>query len=340
MPFSVAAPRVQEKQEYETRELRRSDLPEILGLLHIVNEVDDNDYYQALEDLEREYEDPRFNPKTDGRVIRNVLGKLVASARIFGNPEPTHENIAYLECEIAPDAREQGLEQECIEWMQERATDCLADIAHAADADELPRAIRVGFPDASPYLPYYQARGYAHVRSSYNMQRNLDEPIPENPLPAGLTLHEYAREMDEAVRLACNEAFQDHWGHQDASPEAWKTGVAEVSDLNRALSLVVMDGDQVAAFCINYENTTDNEMRGIRRGWIGILGTRRPWRKRGIASALLAESMRRFRDARFDSVGIGVDTENLSGALKVYKDIGFKEYMTRVVMEKKVAGSK
>lgn len=337
MPISVASPTLKEKQEYTTRELRREDLPEILELLHTVNRVDDNDYYQALEDLEREYADPRSNPNTDARIFRNLVGRLVAFARVFVTRNPTKENIAYLSCEIAPEARAQGLEQECIEWMEERAAECLSETAQADGVDALPRAMRVDFPETSPFRPFYQARGFESTRASYSMARALHEPIPENSLPPDLVLVEYTKDLDDAVRLACNEAFRDHWGHQDASSETWETGVSEVSDLRRDLSLVVMDGDEIAAFCINYENTVDNELRGTKRGWIGILGTRRQWRKRGIASALLAESMRRFQSIGFDSVALGVDTENLSGALALYENLGFKAYSTRVVMEKPVS---
>ncbi len=336
MPFSIASPTIHE-QEFTSQNLTRNDLPDFWRLLQIVNRVDDNDYYETIDDLERQFDDPRSNPKTDARIFRNALGKLVAFARIFAMPKPAKENIAFLSCEIAPDVRAHGLEQECIEWMEERAAERLEEIADANDADDLPRALRVDFPDTSPYLAFYQTRGYEHVRSSYNMQRDLHEPIPDIPLPADLTLHNYEKEMDDAVRLACNEAFQDHWGHQDASPEVWQGGVAEVSDLRRDCSLVVMDGDQVAAFCINFENTTDNERRNIRRGWIGILGTRRKWRKRGIASALLTESMRRFHAQGFDSIGLGVDTENLTGALALYERLGFKAYKTRVILEKHIA---
>lgn len=336
MPISVAAPTLKKKQEYTARELERRDLPDILELLHIVNRADDNDYYQALDDLEREYADPRSNPNTDARIFRNALGKLVAFARVFVEPKPTKENIAYLSCEIAPEAREQGLEEECIEWMQERAAECLAETARVDGVDALPRAMRVDFPETSPFRPFYQARGFESTRASYSMARALHEPIPENSLPPDLVLVEYTKDLDDAVRLACNEAFRDHWGHQDALPETWETGVSEVSDLRRDLSLVVMDGNEIAAFCVNFENTADNEMRGTRRGWIGVLGTRRPWRKRGIASALLAESMRRFHAIGFDSVALGVDTENRSGALRLYENLGFKPYMTRVILEKSV----
>jgi ribosomal protein S18 acetylase RimI-like enzyme len=46
--------------------------------------------------------------------------------------------------------------------------------------------------------------------------------------------------------------------------------------------------------------------------------------------------MRRFRAEGFDSVGLGVDAKNLTGALALYERIGFKAYKTGVVLEKRV----
>ena len=102
------------------------------------------------------------------------------------------------------------------------------------------------------------------------------------------------------------------------------------------LSLMVMDGADIAAFSINRVKHLENQRLGIRRGWIGSLGTRRAWRKRGLASALLAESMRRFKAEGFDCVGLGVDAKNLTGALALYERIGFKTYKTRAVLQKQV----
>ena len=53
------------------------------------------------------------------------------------------------------------------------------------------------------------------------------------------------------------------------------------------------------------------------------MSVRRPWRRRGLARALVAESLRALRDAGMTSAVLGVDADNPTGALGVYEDNGF-----------------
>lgn len=337
MPFSISAPTLQEKTEYMWDGMSQSDIPEMWNLLQVVNRVDDNDHSHSIGDLEREFDDPWSNPARDGRIIRTLMGKLAAFARIFVNPQPEHENVAVLWCEVEPEAREDGLEQECVEWMEERARERLDEVATTPEVRALPRVIRTFVPEtARDAVILYERNGYRSVRAFFKMERNLHDPIPAKTLPDGLVLRTYSEDIDEPMRQAMNESFRDHWGHQDITAQEWHPFIMDSSDVRRDLTLVVMDGDEVAALCINQVRQLENERLNIQRGWVGTLGTRRAYRHRGIASFLLAESMRRFRAEGFDSIGLGVDAENLTGALALYEGLGFKPIKTRLVLEKKV----
>jgi ribosomal protein S18 acetylase RimI-like enzyme len=59
------------------------------------------------------------------------------------------------------------------------------------------------------------------------------------------------------------------------------------------------------------------------RGWIARVSVRRPWRRRGIASALTAAGLRALRERGMTSAQLGVDSENPTGALGVYERLGF-----------------
>jgi ribosomal protein S18 acetylase RimI-like enzyme len=62
---------------------------------------------------------------------------------------------------------------------------------------------------------------------------------------------------------------------------------------------------------------------GYDEGFTDLLGVRRAWRGRGLASALLAEAMRRFKAGGMAHAGLGVDTENPTGALGLYTRMGY-----------------
>jgi ribosomal protein S18 acetylase RimI-like enzyme len=61
--------------------------------------------------------------------------------------------------------------------------------------------------------------------------------------------------------------------------------------------------------------------------WINTVGTRRAWRGKGVASWLMAESLRRIAaaDDGFERAILGVDADNPTGALRMYRRLGFDE---------------
>jgi GNAT superfamily N-acetyltransferase len=62
---------------------------------------------------------------------------------------------------------------------------------------------------------------------------------------------------------------------------------------------------------------------GVERGWLDSVFTRRPWRGRGLAHALVARSLTLLRERGMAEGILGVDAGNETGALGVYTDNGF-----------------
>ena len=60
-------------------------------------------------------------------------------------------------------------------------------------------------------------------------------------------------------------------------------------------------------------------------GWISVLGVRRPWRRRGLALALLQHSFREFRARGRLRAGLGVDADSETGAVELYARAGMRE---------------
>ena len=59
-------------------------------------------------------------------------------------------------------------------------------------------------------------------------------------------------------------------------------------------------------------------------GWVGTLGVRRPWRRRGIGEALLRRSFRVLHERGYRRVRLSVDAESLTGATRLYKRAGMR----------------
>ena len=98
--------------------------------------------------------------------------------------------------------------------------------------------------------------------------------------------------------------------------ERWSLQKFDRQDFDPSLWLVAWDGDQIAGF-------SQNRLRmGI--GWVGTLGVRAAWRKRGLGEARLLHSFDNFYQRGIKTIGLGVDASSLTGALKLYESAGMR----------------
>lgn len=69
-------------------------------------------------------------------------------------------------------------------------------------------------------------------------------------------------------------------------------------------------------------------------GWVGTLGVRRPWRRRGLGLALLQHAFGEFRRRGMSRAGLDVDAENTTGAVALYEHAGMHVERRRDTFEK------
>jgi ribosomal protein S18 acetylase RimI-like enzyme len=149
------------------------------------------------------------------------------------------------------------------------------------------------------------------------------EPIKVTPMPKGLEIRTVPRDQFRKVWEADQEAFKDHWGYVPGTENDYQRWLENpIHDPN--LWRVAWDGDQVAGMVLNFLNQEENEEYNRKRGWTEDICVRRPWRRRGLARALLTRSLQMFKDMGMDHAALGVDTKNLSGALNLYQSVGFQ----------------
>ena len=149
------------------------------------------------------------------------------------------------------------------------------------------------------------------------------ENIPDAPLPEGLEVRPVKPEHLHSIWEAENEAFRDHWGYSEPvegdyerwlneplfQPETWQ---------------VAWDGDQVAGMVRGFIDEAQNKRYNRKRGYTENITTRRPWRRRGLAHALIALSMRQQKGLGMTDTALSVDGLNPSGALQLYESMGFR----------------
>lgn len=174
-------------------------------------------------------------------------------------------------------------------------------------------------------------RGYREVRRFWEMTIALGDDPPRDPqLPNGFRIEPFSSELARAFHGALEEAFAEHWEYGPQSFEKWWERQVAKPDHDPSLwFLVRTDEDVVAA--------TRNDPERSGGGWIGAIGVRPAWRGRGLAKALLLHSFREFHRRGKRRVGLGVDSQNATGATKLYESIGMVVDTEQVVWEKEVA---
>ena len=168
-----------------------------------------------------------------------------------------------------------------------------------------------------------QREGYAAARRSFVMVRPNLEDLPEAALPAGLVVRTARREEYRKVFEADTEAFQDHWGFIPPAEEDFERWLGEPTT-DPDLWQVAWDGDEVAGMVLNFVNAEENNRYNRRRGYTEDICVRRPWRRRGLARALIVRSLTMLRGRGMAEAALGVDSENLTGALGLYEGLGYR----------------
>jgi mycothiol synthase len=168
-----------------------------------------------------------------------------------------------------------------------------------------------------------RSEGYQPVRWFFEMERSVEGELPaEPPLPDGIQVRPASRDDAHRIWDADHEAFRDHWGGSDSSEGAFLRWVESV-EFQPDLFVVAWDGDEIAGAVLNTIYHDENAELGMRRGWLDSVFTRRPWRGRGLARALIVRSLRVIAEHGMDTAALGVDADNPSGALRLYESCGF-----------------
>ena len=172
--------------------------------------------------------------------------------------------------------------------------------------------------------------GYRAVRVFREMRIELAAPPPLPTWPEEMRVAAFDPERDAlAFHAAQQEAFADAWEYTARDFDSWSRIHLASERFDPALWCVVKAGDEIAAGTICTADTYGG-------GFVQILFTRRPWRRRGLGAALLADAFCRLWARGERSVGLGVDVESGTGAFRLYERAGMTPVLGWVQYEKEI----
>jgi mycothiol synthase len=167
-------------------------------------------------------------------------------------------------------------------------------------------------------------RGYAVAFTLVHMRCELPAPgsaeatvaLALAPLPGRLRLRRVEHDQHPRVHAAIEECFQDsRYGHVARGYEEYLADVQR-RQTNTDLWCVAWDGEQIAGVAVN-EVEPDG---GGLTAWVAV---RSPWRRMGLATALMRESHRRLAAVGVSGTRLTTIAENPNDSIGLYRRLGY-----------------
>ena len=259
----------------------------------------------------------RCDPERD-ILVAEIDDAPVGYTRVWWDEEIAGPRVYKQVCFVDPAHGRRGIGGAFMRFGEERLRDIAA--GHAA-AEQLLEVWNDDRNVAAAAL--IDAAGYAPVTYSAEMVRRTVGDLPDHRLPEGLELRPVREEDVREIWEADQEAGRDHWGFYEPTEADFQRFLAFP---HRDISLwkVAWDDEGVAGQVKSFIDTVANAEHGKLVGWTEEISTARRWRRRGVAKALIVESIRELAARGMTEVALGVHTENPNGAFDLYASLGYE----------------
>ena len=309
---------------YQVRRPTMDDVQAVSELLNICDIAEYGEPDMTLDDLRTEWQAPSFHLDTDAWMLFASEGQLVGYADM-GHRQ--HAKI-YVFVRVLPAFADRGIGEHLLQLAEEWGRQQMAE------ADPEVRVTLNSWASSKNEVAQqrFERAGYEAVRRHWRMEIDMEVAPPEPEWPEGITVRTFQSGMDREVFEMTDTAFQDHWGHMSGDFEEWRHWTIERETFDPTLWFLAFEGEQIAAGSLC---TTSMDM-----GWVDTLAVLRPWRRRGLGRALLLHSFGEFYRRGRHKVGLGVDSQNLTGATRLYERAGMHVARQYISYQKELRAGK
>lgn len=303
---------------FTARALMLDDVPAVTGLLAAWERAEPTDHGYTETDILEEFTSPIVDLERGGVAI--VLDDRVVGYGLLYVIQRVPQWVGFAVGGVHPDAQRQGVGG----WLLERQLE-LARRLRDRHVPESAGELRVGVAEnRTGTMAALTGAGFEPRRYFFRMRADLRALAPDPaPDPPGVRIRVFELDDDDAVRLASNAAFADHWGSVPREPEAWHADHVGSAAFRPTMSFVAEDDTGVVGFVLATESDADTASRGHRTGYVSRVGTVRVARGRGVGTALVARSLAAMRDSGCAEAELDVDADSPTGAGRLYERLGF-----------------
>ncbi|MDP9300956.1 MAG: GNAT family N-acetyltransferase [Actinomycetota bacterium] len=273
--------------------------------------------------VEESWRSDRVDLPTMTLLVFDADGALVASAELEAI-DPAKEIGAF--ARVHPGHLGRGVGSAVLAWTETAA----AALIHRDTSTPLHHSVAEVDEAACNLMT---DRGYRHVRTEWHMRMDLPAGYEPGPAPPGVTIRPSVEGVDDVgIWETLDTAFRTHFGYQPVGLERWWDNTRRAGHHDPSLMLVAEHEGRIVGASYQYILTDD------RIGWVGDLGVRPEMQGRGIGSALLRSALADLSRRGMRIAELNVDSQNDSGAVRLYRKVGMTIVREWLDYERSIAG--
>ncbi|MBI3153675.1 MAG: GNAT family N-acetyltransferase [Chloroflexi bacterium] len=310
------------------------DYPKMVAVIAASAEADKIERVDTVEDVANVYSHlVNCDPYQD-MLFAEMNHEVIGYSRGFWRQEENGPRIYGSVGFLAPAWRRKGIGETMLHWIENHMR-VIAESHSATETGSLENFVSDGGVGLAALL---EKNNYKPIRYIVEMVRPDLEHIPDFPMPEGVEVRQVLPEHYRAIWDASNEAFRDHWGYSEPTEEDYQEWLGNKIIFHPELWQIAWDkeANEVAGQVRTFINTSENEKYNRKRGYTEFISVRRPWRKRGLARALIVRSLSLQKERGMSESALGADSENISGATRVYEDCGFRVTKRNTIYRKPI----
>lgn len=296
-------------------------MAELNAAVHAAHPVGD---LRTADEMDRSFDDT-WRVAAPARFAAFASGEIVAFGVLFPRVAANPDHRMLMWGMVHPAFRRRGIGTELVR----RALKAAPDL-HARSFPATQALVVLELQDLPGSGEIARACGFEAGSHSFDMARALPresaEFAPWIKAPGGnLMVGRFAPRHIEELRQLHNESFvPDHPGAVPVPADAWERRFSDPT-FRQDLSFVMLNSDtrEIAGYIFSNSANERTGPTGPREIRLSTITTRRGYRRRGIATALIGAALSNAVTQGFEAASLEVDTDNPSGALRVYERAGF-----------------
>jgi ribosomal protein S18 acetylase RimI-like enzyme len=299
----------------------KSDYAPMASVITDSSKVDHVDRKITAEDIALLFEKYPTNcdPTTD-MIFAEVAGEVVGYARGWWTEVPPSLRLYKHNGFLIPKWRRKGIGTAMLNWMENRLKE-IAETHSCANEKYLQVAVSQNQEGTAALL---ERAGYQVTRYFVLMVRANLDAIPNFPLPEELEIRPVEPEHYPIIWQLDVQTSQDEWEATEPSENAYQEWLNRPHFQPHLWQIAWDKETDTPVGCVQtYINHDENKQFGWNRGYSEGIGVRQEWRRRGVASALIALSLQAQKAAGMSESALVMDSENPSGAGRLFESFGF-----------------